>query len=197
MKINKRILAIIMMVCITLTLQTTYASTKKMSSKQKVAYQNKVHALLKKEKKSSKEIGFDAWEDPSVSYVYFDINKDGIKELVVKGHCIGTNVYTYKKGKVKRIGQGGDGACSSYCMYNEKYFVICVEGELRLYKRRSSNYDYDNAISVGWADGNFGTTVCHDSISNCIKYKICNKKGTIIMKQFNWKQNEFTQKNKI
>lgn len=56
MKINKRILAIIMMVCITLTLQTTYASTKKMSSKQKVAYQNKVHALLKKEKSHQKKL---------------------------------------------------------------------------------------------------------------------------------------------
>lgn len=83
-----------------------YANEKcvaKMSKKVKNAYLKKVKSYIAKSPKSSLAYGNYIWD-----YNLTDINKDKIPELLVTyGSCeadVKTYVYTYKKGKARKIG---------------------------------------------------------------------------------------------
>ena len=177
----KRLEILSLMLLVILSVSSVYASTKKMPSKQKKAYTKIINSVYKEEKKTMSEMDKNGSVSYGLQYTYFDVNKDGTKELITSSRWTGTSVYTYKKGKIKKLGNFGDGACRSGILYNDKYILNIVEDELRLYKRKSSNFNYENGKFIGFNNVN------SEYIKKCKKYKVCDDNGSIIMKDFKWK----------
>lgn len=175
------------MLLVVLSVQSVYASTKKMSGKQKKAYAKIINSVYKEEKKRMSELDPDGELSYGLNYTYFDINKDGTKELITHSRWTGTSIYTYKKGKSKKLGNFGDGSCVSTTLYNDKYILNYFDFPLQLYDRTSSHFSYENGKFIGTLTALHSNEVSSTDIKNCKKYKVCDDNGSIIMKDFKWK----------
>lgn len=195
MKIIKKekLLGVLMVFCFVFSLFGTAVPTQaaKLTKAQKKAYMK----VVKKEAKDLKE---ESWvvEDGinvfteekyvSVFYAFLDVDKNGIKDLVLGGdRLVETQVYTYKKGKVKKILDCGDGALCRSTGYNDKYFLNDVfdAHEATVYKRSKGL-----KVVCFLEDGEYADYELNSKKNKLKKYGFYDKKGNMIKRELPWKE---------
>ena len=128
-----------MVFCFVFSLFGTAVPTQaaKLTKAQKKAYMK----VIKKEVKNIKKTWDESYIKSSdngtpIHYAFFDVDKNGIKDLVVQGgvYC-STKVFTYKKGKVKKILDCKDCGIDSTTCYNDKYLINSGSAGTSVYKR--------------------------------------------------------------
>lgn len=194
MKIIKKekLIGVLMVFCFVFSLFGTAVPTQaaKLTKAQKKAYMK----VVKKEAKYMKEQDwivkdginvFYKEKYVSVCYAFLDVDKNGIKDLVLGGddRLVETQVYTYKKGKVKKILGCRDGFLCRSTGYNDKYFLNDVfdAHEATVYKRSKG------LKVVCFLEGEEYYEI--DSEKNKLKkYGFYDKKGNKIMRELSWKE---------
>lgn len=131
-----------MVLCFVFSLFGTAVPTQaaELTKAQKKAYMKVVKKEAKNIKKTWDEsyikLNNDSKNYIPLHYAFFDVDKNGIKDLVVQGgnYC-STKIFTYKKGKVKKILDCKDCGIDSTTCYNDKYLINSGDAGTSVYKR--------------------------------------------------------------
>lgn len=108
-------------------------------TKAKLSLRKAYKAYVKKHFKAKKY----AYKYPNAECILYDINKDGTKEMIVRyesGVRNAYQVFTYKKGKVKKLHKGEFFGAGSICYIKGKKVLVisfsngASDGEHRMYK---------------------------------------------------------------